>query len=250
MEDPAEAFEDLRDKNDLEMLLANERFMAEASGSTPIALVTKGAKDDKTHHGEGRAAKRRKVVAKPGRGGLGPPADKRWVEQWRVDLKMAGVSAHTPSRAGTDSPSRQRQFQRLMEMLALRSFNSGNEKAARAYRLQVKERIFRFNFVRPLPLLCIARSSDLASGNFGSAGKGGEAGEAGGDLPSRARGLPAYPGPSEVDAARVQRHNRPRDEPGRPQTFPLYLSRLHCHAVAGLDRQPPGSLLCTTTHHG
>jgi histone acetyltransferase 1 len=32
VEDPAEAFEDLRDKNDLQMLLANERFMEEGFG--------------------------------------------------------------------------------------------------------------------------------------------------------------------------------------------------------------------------
>ncbi|KZV91056.1 histone acetyltransferase type B catalytic subunit [Exidia glandulosa HHB12029] len=131
VEDPAEAFEDLRDKNDLEMLLANERFMGEATGSIPIAkvqsLATKKAVDDKTD--EGRPAKKRKVVKKAARGGLRPPADKRWVEEWRVKLKMAG-----------------RQFQRLMEMLALRSLQSGDEKANRAYRLQVKERIFRFNF--------------------------------------------------------------------------------------------------------
>lgn len=129
VEDPAEAFEDLRDKNDLEMLFANERFMAEASGSAPFALTTKKTTEDKLQNDEGRAAKKRKVVQKVSRGGLGPPADKHWVERWQTELKLAG-----------------RQFQRLIEMLILRSLKPGDEKASRAFRLQVKERIFRLNF--------------------------------------------------------------------------------------------------------
>jgi histone acetyltransferase 1 len=60
IEDPAEAFEDLRDKNDLQMLLANEAFTREGS-----------------KHPSGK---------------LGPPADKPWAEKWRVQLKIAKVS--------------------------------------------------------------------------------------------------------------------------------------------------------------
>ncbi|KAF8520175.1 histone acetyltransferase type B catalytic subunit [Hysterangium stoloniferum] len=99
IEDPAEAFEDLRDKNDLQMLLENTAFTSEGYGQPP------------------------------GKGKLGPPANKAWVEQWRVRLKIA-----------------KRQFQRLIEMLILRSLQPSDAKAARAFRLQVKERLYRFNF--------------------------------------------------------------------------------------------------------
>lgn len=61
MEDPAEAFEDLRDRNDLRMLLKHERFINEAFGPSK------------------------------GKGKIGPPAEKGWVEKWRRDLKIAGV---------------------------------------------------------------------------------------------------------------------------------------------------------------
>ncbi|KIJ44181.1 hypothetical protein M422DRAFT_60053 [Sphaerobolus stellatus SS14] len=100
IEDPAEAFEDLRDKNDLKMLLSNVEFFKEGYGELP---------------------------AKKGK--LGPPADKAWVEHWRLKLKIA-----------------KRQFQRLTEMLILRKLNPADTKATRAFRLQVKERLYRFNF--------------------------------------------------------------------------------------------------------
>lgn len=58
IEDPAEAFEDLRDKNDLKMLLAHSAFTSEGTGTG---------------------------------GGLGPPANKAWVERWRITLKIAKV---------------------------------------------------------------------------------------------------------------------------------------------------------------
>ncbi|KAF8590494.1 histone acetyltransferase type B catalytic subunit [Ramaria rubella] len=101
IEDPAEAFEDLRDKNDLKMLLANEAFTGEGYGSS----------------------------SELGKGKLGPPANRSWVEQWRVRLKIA-----------------KRQFQRLMEMFILRSLDPSDPKATRAFRLQVKERLYRFNY--------------------------------------------------------------------------------------------------------
>ncbi|KNZ80207.1 Histone acetyltransferase type B catalytic subunit [Termitomyces sp. J132] len=76
LEDPAEAFEDLRDRNDLRMLF-----------------------------------------------------NKAWLEKWRNDLKIAG-----------------RQFHRLVEMLLLLRLDSSDAAAERAYRIQVKERLYRFNF--------------------------------------------------------------------------------------------------------
>lgn len=87
MEDPAEAFEDLRDRNDLRLLLSNSRFVEEGFGGLAVS------------HGGGRVGGVGRA-GKSGRGGnttasakgkLGPPADKTWVEKWRSDLKIAGV---------------------------------------------------------------------------------------------------------------------------------------------------------------
>lgn len=86
VEDPAEAFEDLRDKNDLKMLLSNEQFMQEGFGG-------------EVSHGGGRVGGVGRT-GKSGRGGtrvsakgkMGPPADKAWVEKSRKDFKIAGVS--------------------------------------------------------------------------------------------------------------------------------------------------------------
>ncbi|KDQ18533.1 hypothetical protein BOTBODRAFT_154460 [Botryobasidium botryosum FD-172 SS1] len=100
IEDPSEAFEDLRDKCDLRMLLGHEKFLSMA-------------------YGEGAGQK----------GKLGPPAAKVWVEEWRRKLKIAP-----------------RQFERLVEMLILRRLNPSDSKALRAFRLQVKERLYRFNY--------------------------------------------------------------------------------------------------------
>lgn len=84
VEDPAEAFEDLRDRNDLMMLLGHAAFMSEAFGADAVS------------HGGGRVA--RTPRAGKGRGNkkaaggkLGPPADRAWLERWRKDLKIAGV---------------------------------------------------------------------------------------------------------------------------------------------------------------
>ncbi|KAJ7221721.1 histone acetyltransferase type B catalytic subunit [Mycena pura] len=125
VEDPAEAFEDLRDKNDLLMLLENQRFMEEGYGDGTVS------------HGGGRAGGIGKG-GRSGRGGngiaitkgkMGPPAEKSWVEKWRKDLKIAG-----------------RQFHRLIEMLILLRLDPADPRAMRAYRIQVKERLYRFNF--------------------------------------------------------------------------------------------------------
>ncbi|KAF8061629.1 histone acetyltransferase type B catalytic subunit [Lyophyllum atratum] len=125
VEDPAEAFEDLRDRNDLRTLLSHERFMEEGFGGVAVS------------HGGGRVGGVGRA-GKSGRGGnvktsvtskMGPPSDKVWVETWRSDLKIAG-----------------RQFQRLTEMLILSRLDPSDVRAMRAYRIQVKERLYRFNF--------------------------------------------------------------------------------------------------------
>ncbi|KAK7035779.1 acyl-CoA N-acyltransferase [Favolaschia claudopus] len=125
VEDPAEAFEDLRDKNDLLMLLSHQAFMEEGFGG------------ESGSHGGGRAGGIGKG-GRSGRGGggieaakgkMGPPADKAWMEKWQKKLKIAG-----------------RQFNRLIEMLILLRLDPVDGRAMRAYRLQVKERLYRFNF--------------------------------------------------------------------------------------------------------
>lgn len=80
VEDPAEAFEDLRDKNDLQMLLSNERFMEEGFGPDEARKPARKTGRVSTA-GE-------KLTA---RGKMGPPVDKAWAEKWRKDLKIAGV---------------------------------------------------------------------------------------------------------------------------------------------------------------
>ncbi|PPQ70918.1 hypothetical protein CVT24_009980 [Panaeolus cyanescens] len=122
VEDPAEAFEDLRDKNDLQMLFSHEKFMSEAFSQESYGGGRVG--------GVGRAGKSGKGGASAkAKGRLGPPVDKIWAERWRKDLKIA-----------------QRQFQRLTEMLILSRLDPNDAASARAYRLQVKERLYRFNF--------------------------------------------------------------------------------------------------------
>jgi hypothetical protein len=86
VEDPAEAFEDLRDRNDLAMLLGHTAFMSEGFG------------DDVVSHGGGRVKRTKARTAAQGRtkgkatgGKMGPPADRAWLERWRKDLKIAGV---------------------------------------------------------------------------------------------------------------------------------------------------------------
>jgi len=116
VEDPAEAFEDLRDRNDLRMLLGIEKFVAEGFGE--------GAEGHSVGGGVVRRGK-----GKKGKGKMGPPVEKGWAEMWRVQLKIAA-----------------RQFHRLVEMLQLKSLDEMETLAMKAYRLQVKERLYRFNF--------------------------------------------------------------------------------------------------------
>lgn len=85
VEDPAEAFEDLRDRNDLKMLLSDAKFLDEGFGGPysygggRVGGVGKGGKSGRGGRGTGAKGK------------MGPPADKVWVEKWRRDLKIAGV---------------------------------------------------------------------------------------------------------------------------------------------------------------
>lgn len=91
VEDPAEAFEDLRDKNDLQMLLSNQQFMAEGFGE-------RESHGGGRVSGIGRAGKSGRGGTKKGKGAPGtkgklvPPVDKVWAEKWRKQLKIAGVS--------------------------------------------------------------------------------------------------------------------------------------------------------------
>ncbi|KAI9446791.1 acyl-CoA N-acyltransferase [Lactarius indigo] len=121
VEDPAEAFEDLRDRNDLAMLLGHAAFMAEAFGTD--------VSHDGGRVGRVRASVRTGAKSKSTAGKLGPPVDRAWFERWRKELKIAG-----------------RQFHRLVEMLIQLHLNPTDVRAAKAYRLQVKERLYRFNY--------------------------------------------------------------------------------------------------------
>lgn len=80
VEDPAEAFEDLRDKNDLKMLLSTKQFMEEGFGSDGLS------------HGGGRVGKVGKALSSSRKGKMGPPVEKGWAEKWRLKMKIAGVS--------------------------------------------------------------------------------------------------------------------------------------------------------------
>jgi hypothetical protein len=75
VEDPAEAFEDLRDRNDLRMLLNLHAFIDEGFG-----IGSEGG--PVRNKGKGAAS----------RGKMGPPVERAWAEKWRVKLKIAGVS--------------------------------------------------------------------------------------------------------------------------------------------------------------
>jgi len=90
VEDPAEAFEDLRDKNDIQMLQNHDQFIREAYGSPQFVGGRVG--------GVGRARKSGHGNMTQSKGKLIPPADKTWIEKWRKDLKIAGVS---PCRHGS-----------------------------------------------------------------------------------------------------------------------------------------------------
>ena len=89
VEDPAEAFEDLRDKSDLQMLLSNRQFMAEGLGGQEshgggrVSGIGRGGKSGRGGTKKGASASKGKLI---------PPVDKVWIEKWRKELKIAGVS--------------------------------------------------------------------------------------------------------------------------------------------------------------
>jgi histone acetyltransferase 1 len=84
VEDPAEAFEDLRDRIDLKMLLTHPLFRDEALGVESHGGGRVGGVGRKGQSGRGGSSS--KVVGK-----IGPPTDKAWAEKWRVQLKLAKV---------------------------------------------------------------------------------------------------------------------------------------------------------------
>ena len=88
VEDPAEAFEDLRDRNDLKMVLGLKRFMEEGFG-------TNGSS-------KGGVGPIRRTKSSSGAGKMGPPVNKAWAEKWRVQLKIAGVSRGGLNRSVSD----------------------------------------------------------------------------------------------------------------------------------------------------
>ncbi|WVQ94717.1 hypothetical protein IAU59_001797 [Kwoniella sp. CBS 9459] len=97
VEDPAEAFEDLRDRNDL-------RFLTSVGvPEDPMFLVGVGENQ--------RSARA------------------EWEDKTRRKYKIA-----------------QRQFDRLLEMLLLRQLDQDDKEKVRKYRLQVKARLYRFNY--------------------------------------------------------------------------------------------------------
>lgn len=77
IEDPSEAFEELRDKADLRMLFTYDEFLKEAYGP-----------------GGGDIEKITEESVKEGK--LGPVSDKVWVEAWRKKMKIATVSHCLP----------------------------------------------------------------------------------------------------------------------------------------------------------
>lgn len=98
VEDPAEAFEDLRDRNDLRH------------------LVSQGITDDPQFlEGIGANQKGNRV---------------QWEQETRRKYKIA-----------------QRQFDRLLEILLLKQLDTKDAAKVKAYRLHVKARLYRFNYV-------------------------------------------------------------------------------------------------------
>ncbi|KAG6379181.1 acyl-CoA N-acyltransferase [Boletus reticuloceps] len=128
VEDPAEAFEDLRDRNDLRMLLANEQLMNEGFG-TQSATASHGGGRVQKARSRLRAVPQSASGSTKSRGKMGPPVDRAWSEKWRKDLKIAG-----------------RQFHRLVEILIMLHLDPTDIQGMRAFRLHVKERLYRFNF--------------------------------------------------------------------------------------------------------
>lgn len=149
VEDPAEVFKDHRDKSDLIMLLSHEKFTEEAFGKP------------ESYRGGcvGGVGKAKRA----GKGGEKIQARGRMVPPRRQDM-AGGVEEALEDCSGAylwwplplgflwltcSLECFQRQFQRLTEILILYKLDMSDPRITKAYRLQVKERLFRFNFVRP-----------------------------------------------------------------------------------------------------
>jgi histone acetyltransferase 1 len=131
------------------MLLRHERFLEEGFGhsESETSRARKSGRADQISSSSDKATAVSEVV---GQGKLGPPANKMWIEKWRKDLKIAGVCCLIYPffcLLGVSDPYSQRQFHRLVEMLVLLKLDPTDQVKLRAYRLQVKERLYRFNFV-------------------------------------------------------------------------------------------------------
>jgi histone acetyltransferase 1 len=134
------------------MLLFHERFLEEGFGSSLQGADSETSRARKSgradHESEILSLDRTTAVSEVmDQGKLGPPANKAWVDRWRKDLKIAGVCGLTPLLLSWSNQRLQRQFNRLIEMLILLRLDPRDRPKMRAYRLQVKERLFRFNFV-------------------------------------------------------------------------------------------------------
>jgi histone acetyltransferase 1 len=118
VEDPSEAFQDLRDKADLHLILAQDIFAEKQ-----------------------------------------PPVDRDWSESVRKELKLGQVRrrlCYSPPlslvRPSDLCPCSQRQFTRLMEMALMLKLERGNPSKEKTFRLFIKERLYRFNYVRAASL--------------------------------------------------------------------------------------------------
>ncbi len=139
-------------------------------------------------HGKGKGKRRQ--------GKMGPPVERGWAEKWRIELKIAGVSTWYRIIYGPHTDPRlheQRQFSRLVEMLQLRALDETDVLATKAYRLQVKERLYRFNFVRSVPFPLAIIFLTCFTGGIDAVGEGRSTTKAGGDVPVGLRGLSANP---------------------------------------------------------
>lgn len=74
------------------MLLSHGQFLEEGFGSSWSEPETSRArKSGRADHDTKISSSSDRVSDVTGQGMLGPPANKKWMEKWRKDLKIAGV---------------------------------------------------------------------------------------------------------------------------------------------------------------
>ena len=167
--------------------------------------MQEGFGEDSVSHGGGRVKSRR--AARKGK--MGPPAHKGWAEKWRKDLKIAGVRVVKDDIHDlASSPSLfQRQFLRLVEMLIQMHLDPGDTRTERDYRLQVKDRLYRFNHARSsLDLHWLPTKRNLffsVTGSPGSTRERRAPREARGNVPDSAGGLHTNIGHDQVRCIRT-----------------------------------------------